>query len=134
MERCASTVGAVYDRPYRRRTGLLLLAPQNGRLDQGRSGSGEIRSSLSKHAVNVCRTVRSDLVGLSVALERWNLFDGLLEGPWDLVVSNPPYVEESDLPTLAPEVREWEPHMALTASGAVAAVSRGSRLFPEGCG
>ena len=30
--------------------------------------------------------------------------------PYDLVVSNPPYVEPADLETLMPDVREYEPH------------------------
>lgn len=36
-------------------------------------------------------------------------------GPFDLVVSNPPYVSAADVDTLAPDVREWEPRHALTA-------------------
>ena len=55
-----------------------------------------------------------------------DLFDGLPAGPWDLVVSNPPYVDAADLATLQPEVRDWEPHAALSAEGAVEAVARGS--------
>ena len=55
-----------------------------------------------------------------------DLFDGLPAGPWDLVVSNPPYVDAADLATLQPEVRDWEPHAALSADGAVEAVARGS--------
>jgi len=47
-------------------------------------------------------------------------------GRFAVVVSNPPYVEASDLAGLAPEVREWEPHLALSADGAVAAVARGA--------
>ncbi len=37
-------------------------------------------------------------------------------GPFDLVVSNPPYITDADYETLAPEVRSFEPAMAL-ASG-----------------
>ena len=33
-------------------------------------------------------------------------------GPWDLVVSNPPYVDAGELATLEPEVRDWEPQGA----------------------
>ncbi len=34
---------------------------------------------------------------------------------FDVVVSNPPYVDEADAPALAPEVRDWEPAAALFA-------------------
>ncbi|PVH29631.1 peptide chain release factor N(5)-glutamine methyltransferase [Pararhodobacter oceanensis] len=38
-------------------------------------------------------------------------------GSFDLIVSNPPYIAEAEIPSLAPEVREHEPHMALTPGG-----------------
>ena len=59
-------------------------------------------------------------------LVRHDLFRGLPGGPWDLIVSNPPYVDAADVPSLQPEVRDWEPHMALSAEGAVEAVARGA--------
>lgn len=37
--------------------------------------------------------------------------------PYDAMISNPPYVAETDLDALAPEVRDWEPHQALIAGG-----------------
>lgn len=39
------------------------------------------------------------------------------EGRFDLVASNPPYVDASEAPRLAPEVREFEPAVALFAPG-----------------
>jgi release factor glutamine methyltransferase len=39
-----------------------------------------------------------------------------LVGRVDVLVSNPPYVSESELPDLDPTVRDWEPAMALVAS------------------
>jgi release factor glutamine methyltransferase len=63
---------------------------------------------------------------LSVQFGAYDLFEGLPDGPWDLVVSNPPYVDAEDIPQLQPEVRDWEPHAALSADGAVEAVARGS--------
>lgn len=36
---------------------------------------------------------------------------------FDLIVSNPPYIAEDEIPALAPEVRDWEPRMALTPGG-----------------
>jgi release factor glutamine methyltransferase len=64
--------------------------------------------------------------GLTIGLRRWDLFAGLPDGPWDLVVSNPPYVLLDELATLEPEVRDWEPRDALVGVGATEAVARGS--------
>ena len=64
--------------------------------------------------------------GFAVEWVRSDLFQRLPDGPWDLIVSNPPYVDAVDLPALEPEVRDWEPHEALSADGAVEAVSRGA--------
>jgi release factor glutamine methyltransferase len=36
-----------------------------------------------------------------------------LSGPFDLIVSNPPYVRSADIATLAREVRDHDPHAAL---------------------
>jgi release factor glutamine methyltransferase len=33
---------------------------------------------------------------------------------FDLIVSNPPYIKAGDIPGLQPEVRDWEPHLALS--------------------
>ena len=63
---------------------------------------------------------------LAVTLREWDLFHGLPEGPWDLVVSNPPYVLLEEIEALEPEVREWEPREALVGVGATEAVARGA--------
>ena len=33
---------------------------------------------------------------------------------FDLIVTNPPYIKAGDISTLEPEVRDWEPHLALS--------------------
>lgn len=38
-------------------------------------------------------------------------------GRFDLIVSNPPYIAADEMPGLSPEVRDWEPHLALTPGG-----------------
>lgn len=40
-----------------------------------------------------------------------------ITGQFDLIVSNPPYIALSEMPSLSPEVREHEPHLALTDGG-----------------
>jgi release factor glutamine methyltransferase len=65
--------------------------------------------------------------GLQVELRRWDLFTGLPEGPWDLVVSNPPYVPPAELPDIPPEVRDWEPRLAVVGQGATEAIAEGAR-------
>ena len=42
---------------------------------------------------------------------------GAVEGAFDLIVSNPPYITAAEMADLAPEVRDWEPHLALTPGG-----------------
>ncbi len=51
-----------------------------------------------------------------IDFQRGNLFE-LPEGEYDLIVSNPPYIPENEVPALMPEVRDHEPHGAL-AGGA----------------
>jgi release factor glutamine methyltransferase len=53
-------------------------------------------------------------LGANVEFYATDLLAGIA-GPFDLVVSNPPYLAESELPDLAPEVRDHEPHVALVA-------------------
>ena len=66
------------------------------------------------------RAENLELTGVNgrVRLVEHDLTSGLGEANFDLVVSNPPYVEPDELPRLQPEVRDWEPHVALVASGA----------------
>ena len=40
-----------------------------------------------------------------------------VEGQFDLIVSNPPYITEAEMDQLSPDVREYEPHLALTPGG-----------------
>lgn len=40
-----------------------------------------------------------------------------VQGRFDLIVSNPPYIADDEMAGLSPEVRDWEPHLALTPGG-----------------
>ena len=51
------------------------------------------------------------------------------ETPYDAIVSNPPYVPETDSPTLPPEVLDHEPHTALFSGSEGLDIYR--RLIPQ---
>ena len=69
--------------------------------------------------------------GLDVELVHGDLLDGL-EGPFALVVSNPPYVDAAELPALPPEVRDFEPVEALVDRGQTARLVDDARRVLDG--
>ena len=101
-------------------------------LDLG-TGSGAIALSLalegpfvqvvgtdaSGGALDVARENAAHLgLEAKVELRLGDLFDPVASGEaFDVIVSNPPYVSEGELPGLEPEVREWEPREALVSGG-----------------
>ena len=68
-----------------------------------------------------------------VELRRGDLLADLT-GPFDLVVSNPPYVTPEEYESLQPEIRLYEPREALVGSGVGEAIARAARsaLAPGG--
>ena len=115
-------------------------------LDVG-TGSGAIALALLDEQPSV-RVTAIDLSADALALARENaaaagveidflehdLRAGLPGGPYDLVVSNPPYVAAEELAQLMPDVRDYEPHAALVGEGATEAVATQARavLRPAG--
>ncbi|MFC7705038.1 peptide chain release factor N(5)-glutamine methyltransferase [Plastorhodobacter daqingensis] len=93
---------------------------------------------LSPAALDVARD-NARLLGLSdrarFAESDWY---AAVPGQFDLIVSNPPYIAAAEMEALAPEVRDWEPHLALTPGGdgldAYRAITAGVRahLAPNG--
>ena len=79
----------------------------------------------SSDALEVARE-NADRLGLSVELVCRDFFVGLPTGPWDLVVSNPPYVHPHDVAELPAEVGRWEPRLALVGEGATEAIAAGA--------
>jgi release factor glutamine methyltransferase len=95
-------------------------------LDIG-TGSGALLLALLSELPNVLGT-GTDISAAALAVARANAErHGLssrctfvacdiaagLPGPFDLIVSNPPYVAHGDIATLAPEVRDYDPAVAL---------------------
>jgi len=109
---------------------LLLLAERKSEplriLDLG-TGSGAILCALlselpnaTGEAVDVspsaCEVARANLAQLGLAARavvRCESWDTLDNRPFDLVVSNPPYIPTTDVEELEPEVREFDPRLAL---------------------
>lgn len=72
---------------------------------------------ISPAALDVARANAADHgVAERIEFVQGDLLGCLAEGrQFDFIISNPPYVSESELAELAPEVREHEPHAALVA-------------------
>ena len=93
-------------------TGCILLT-----LLSERAGATGVGVDISAAAMCVARE-NAAAFGLAdraeFAVSDW--FGGVW-GRFDLIVSNPPYIAQAEMPDLAPEVRDWEPHLALTPGG-----------------
>jgi len=102
-----------------------------------------VATDISAKALDIARR-NAGRIGVAdrVQFTEANWFEGVV-GQFDLIVSNPPYIAESELANLAPEVRDWEPHLALTpgaegleayrhiAHGLKAALAPNGRAFFE---
>ncbi len=74
----------------------------------------------SSQALDIAReNARKQEVSNQVRFLEGDLFEPLdeldLRGKTDIITANPPYIEAGDLPGLQPEVRDYEPEMALIA-------------------
>jgi release factor glutamine methyltransferase len=90
-------------------SGAILLAI----LAERPAGKG-LGVDISEEALAVARENAANLgLGGRVALLRGDWAAGLEDAGFDVVVCNPPYVRTRDIETLAPEVRDHEPRIAL---------------------
>jgi len=94
-----------------------------------RSDAVIVATEISEDALAVTRrNVARNGAGPRVRLVRADLLAGIA-GPFDVVVSNPPYIAPDERSTLMPEVRDHEPACALYAGEGGMEVYR--RLVPE---
>jgi len=88
-----------------------------------------VATDTSEPALEVARrNATRHRVADGIRFRRADLLDGL-DGPFNLIVANPPYVAERDRPTLQPEVVDHEPATALFAGDDGLDVIR--RLLPQ---
>lgn len=67
-------------------------------------------------SLNALKTARANAVALGLADRAVFVvcsYAAALRGPFDLIVSNPPYIPSAEIPKLSIEVREHDPHLAL---------------------
>jgi release factor glutamine methyltransferase len=113
-------------------------------LDVG-AGSGAIALAIAdehpgarilavERSVNALAVARRNLrragVDGRVELRRADLL-AEIAGPFDLVVSNPPYVSPEEYESLQPEIRLYEPREALVGVGVGAEIAREARRVLE---
>ena len=77
-----------------------------------RPGARGLGCDISPAALDVARR-NAHLIGVEAAFQPSDWFSQI-RGRFDLIVSNPPYIALAEMDDLSPEVREWEPHPALT--------------------
>ena len=117
----------------------LLATVEAPRIVDVGTGTGAIALAL-KHERPDARVTATDISPEALALARENAGQNALDvelietdllagvaGPFDLVVSNPPYVLAAELGGLEPEVRDWEPELALLDTGQTAALAAAAR-------
>lgn len=80
-----------------------------------RPGATGLGVDLSGAALAVARRNAAAL-GVQAGFAQGSWFDPV-QGRFDLIVSNPPYIAADEMPGLSPEVRLFEPHLALTPGG-----------------
>lgn len=70
-----------------------------------------VGSDLSENALMVAKE-NASLLGLEAEFVCSDLFEKI-EGKYEIIVSNPPYIRSGDIPSLMEEVRDHDPMMAL---------------------
>ncbi len=119
-------------------SGVLLLALLNELKNAIGTGTDVSSAALDVASANAARCrldSRCNFVVCDIATG--------VEGPFDLIVSNPPYIAHDKIKTLAPEVRDYDPQVALDggqdgldayrsiAGDAKRILAPGGRLFVE---
>ena len=119
-------------------SGALLVALLNELPNAAGTGTDVSSAALDVARANAARCRVASRCNFVVC----NIANGV-EGPFDLIVSNPPYIAHDEIVTLAPEVRDYDPQVALDggrdgldayraiAGDAKRILAPGGRLFVE---
>jgi len=126
----ASAVVSKQGQEQDQRPGIGVYAPHDLRIVDVGTGSGAIALALAKdlpaaevHATDISsealklariNALRHEL-GSRIEFHRTDLLDGFAPASFDFVVSNPPYVGDSEADSVELEVRKFEPRSAVFA-------------------
>lgn len=69
-------------------------------------------SDISETALKVA-SANADRLGLEVTIVQSDLFE-MTEGPYDCIITNPPYIPDAMIEGLEPDVKDYEPRLALS--------------------
>jgi release factor glutamine methyltransferase len=122
----------------------LLAGIETPRIVDVGTGTGAIALALKQErpdAIVVATDVSADALALAKENAEANALDvrfvegdllAGVDGPLDLIVSNPPYVGAEELDALEPEVRDWEPRGALVDEGQTLRLARDAQSVLAG--
>ena len=99
-------------------------------MKSGQFAFGEA-TDISRAALNVAAD-NASRNGVTLTFSEGDLWDAVGDRTYDVIVSNPPYIAESERPTLMPEVEQHEPGLALFAEHDGLAFYE--RIAREACG
>ena len=89
-------------------------------LKHARSDAHVVGCDISRAALQVAQGNAQQL-GLSVSLLHADIFSNMRAvaelGPFDMIVSNPPYIPDVEVPSLPANVRDFEPELAFACGG-----------------
>jgi release factor glutamine methyltransferase len=88
-----------------------------------------VGTDISLEGLRIARRNAADLGLASRAAFVACNYAAALAGPFDLIVSNPPYIRSADIAGLSPEVRDHDPHTAL--DGGVDGLDAYRALVPQ---
>lgn len=72
---------------------------------------------ISPTALTVARENARNLQVAGICFLEADILKTVPPGPFDMLVSNPPYIPGEEIPILTAEIQDYEPHLALTDGG-----------------
>lgn len=84
-----------------------------------------VATDISRDALSLARENALRLGAVNVAFAEGDLFDAVRGArAFDLITANPPYIAASEVPSLAPDIRDFEPRVALSPGDDPLAIAR----------